>query len=224
MLTYLLWAGCSLLFFSCSEDEGDPYPPVKLEFLTALSDGEGRIIKLITDSGEELEVIEDRTLSSIKANSSERFVCYYEPLREEGNKFSQARVYTLLSPITAQPLPAEEFSTGIKTDPLDVVSIWLSGGYINMVLSVKMQNGYHTLHFIEEEVITLRPGAKESMYVALRLYHDANNDPESFTRRAYACIPLDKYATSGGTSISFTVNTTKEGEKTYSFKYLPPTD
>lgn len=220
-LPYILLIYVALLLFSCNEEERNTFPPVKLEFLCAGSDAEGNIVKLFTDSGKELEVVEDQTNSRLEPNSVQRFVCYYEPfVGQKANVPDQARIYSLLSPVSSYPMPPEYFHDGIKTDPLEVVSIWLGGDYLNTVLSVKMQNGGHQLHFVEESVIVFK-NEKENLSVSLRLYHDAGNDPQSYTRRIYVSIPLDKYRIDGSTYINFTVNTVSEGEKSYGFVLSP---
>ena len=60
----------SVFLFSCNEDDGAPYPSVRLEFLTAESGADGRLQTLVTDKGERLVVAEDRTESELLPNSS----------------------------------------------------------------------------------------------------------------------------------------------------------
>lgn len=76
----------SVFLFSCNEDDGAPYPSVRLEFLTAESGADGRLQTLVTDKGERLVVAEDRTESELLPNSSSRVVSNYEVLSSVGGR------------------------------------------------------------------------------------------------------------------------------------------
>lgn len=206
---------------SCKEDNEYVYPSVKLEFLTAESGSDGFLSYLMTDSGERLEVSEDLSKTQIEASSSVRIVANYEKLdgAETGGK--QAKVYSLLKAVSPEPSPASGFADGVKTDPADVLSMWLGRDYLNMTLSIKMQKGKHLFHFVENEVETDQTTGRKVVY--LTLYHDAGDDLEAFTRRAYLSVPLSKYTENNTREIIvyFSVNTYDGGVKTYDFDYIP---
>ena len=182
---------------SCKDDDYE-YPPVKLEFMTAITGQRGKIEQVVTDNNRTLSVINDRTQTKVKADTTFRIISNY--LEHEGQ---QAELYALaqvLAPIPMDP-SAEELNGIIKTDPLEVMSISKGNGYINLVLSLKMENGKHLIHVIEEEVSMSSEGIRE---VKLLLYHDANQDPMSYSRRAYMSIPVGHYIEDGSTAnISF---------------------
>ena len=177
----------SITLSSCG-DEDYVYPPVKLEFLTAESGDDGNIKVLLKDDGERLSVKEDRTQTKIEANSTKRVISNYEQLAT-----GEVRIYAMGNVVSPLPLPAdaEAFKDGIKTDPAEILSIWMGRDYLNMVLQVKAQNGKHYFHFVEEKVFVNDLGDK---CVSILLYHDKNGDVPAYTQRAYASIPLKQYA------------------------------
>ena len=66
----------------------------------------------------------------------------------------------------------------------------------------------------------LLPGGSE---VYLTLYHDAKEEVVSYTRRAYASVPLRQYAAEGiqKVMVHFSVHTYSGDIKTYDFVYNP---
>ena len=76
----------------------------------------------------------------------------------------------------------------MKTDPVNIQSIWRSGDYLNMILLVKAQNKKHSFHFIEAQ------GANQTSCLRLTLYHDKGEDVEAYTQKAYLSVPLKKYS------------------------------
>ena len=59
------------LLAGCGDDDYH-YPSVKLEFLTAFSGADGYLRSVVTDEGETLPVVEDKTKTKIEANASVR--------------------------------------------------------------------------------------------------------------------------------------------------------
>lgn len=177
-----------LLLVSCSDDEYN-YPSVRRDFLTVVSGDNGYLEMLIPDKGESLTVSEDRTKSKITPNGSIRVVSNYEVLSLKGGA-QAARIYGISSVVAPSPKLAVDFPQGVKTDPVDVLSIWMGRGYLNMILNIKTENSQqHLFHFVEEDV-ALNNGVKT---VTILLYHDAGSGEEFYTKRAYLSIPLEKY-------------------------------
>lgn len=202
------------LFASC-KDDGYVYPSVQLEFLTAETGNDGYIRSVVTDEGKRLPIEKDHTRSQFTANSAVRIVANYELMSEKGQ--DEARIYTLLKPVSADPQPANEFPEGVvKTDAAKVQSIWMGRDYLNMVLAVQAQSGKHIFGFVEESV---EPGNDGRPAVTLSLYHNAGGDVEAYTQRGYLSVPL-KNRYPQGAHIKFKVNT-YDGGKTYRFDYKP---
>lgn len=223
-----LW-GLLLLMTACGEDEYY-YPPVKFEFVTVVAGEDGRIQTLITDKWESLPVSEDLTGSTLQSEETRRLLSNYETISEGAN--ATARIYSLQSLVTPPPLPADNkaYEDGIKTDPVDVVSIWMGRNYLNMILNLKVSQGKGHVFGIVEDTSEL---ASKGI-VTLLLYHNANEDKGFFDRRAYISVPLLKYADEerpgGRITIKFKYHTFgEEGsssvlEEKYcdpGFKYIP---
>lgn len=206
------------LLSACGDDEYH-YPSVKLEFLTAHAGADGRLQSVLTDEGETYAVIEDATNSSIEANASVRLVGNYAPvLSSDGS--AGVKLYAALRTVSPVPQPAEEFEEGVKTDPADMLSIWMGMDYLNVILNVKAQGGKHVFHFVEDRVVTdAEAGCKE---VYLTLFHDAGQDV-GYTQRAYLSVPLRQYVADGvgEVKVHFSLHTYSGEVKTYDLSYVP---
>lgn len=210
-----LW-GLLILMTACGEDDYY-YPSVKLEFVTIEAGEDGRIQTLLPDKGASLPVLEDRTGSSISPNTSRRVMSNYEVLS------GGAKIYSLQSLITPVPKPVDDpvYKDGIKTDPVEVVSIWLGRDYLNMILNLKVSTGKgHTFGIVEDTSELETKGI-----VDMLLYHDANSDEEYYNRRAYISVPLAQYIDrENPEQIKIKFNTCKKDgsvDKYYEFDYIP---
>lgn len=176
--------GLLFLMIACGDDDYY-YPSVQLEFVTVLAGEDGSIQTLIPDKGASLPVLEDRTGSAISPNTSRRVMSNYEVLT------GGVRIYSLQSLITPDPKPEDDpvYKDGIKTDPVEMVSIWLGRNYLNMILNLKVSTGKGHVFGIVEDTSELETKG----IVNMLLYHDANSDAEYYNRRAYISVPLEKY-------------------------------
>lgn len=162
-------------------------------------------------------VVEDAAKFSMKADSSARIVSNYEPM-VAADGTSGVKLYAVRYAVSPVPLPAARFEDGIKTDPADVLSIWMGLDYLNIILNVKAQGGRHTFHFVENKVVS----DADSKEVSLTLFHDANGDV-GYTQRAYLSVPLRQYATGGvkKVTVHFSLCTGSGKIKTYDLDYVP---
>lgn len=201
----------------CQEDEYH-YPSVKLEFMTVGANEEGKLSYVITDEGKEYPLANNISDSKFRPDTLIRIISNYE-LTTGGNSQKSAILYGASNVIAPFPLSADKFTDGVKTDPVDVQSIWLGWNYLNMVLEVKAQDKPHKFHFVEDEHTT--EGNRST--VRLTLYHDNGNDLPAYTQRAYCSIPLWQYATEGieTIGISIDIHTYSGDTKTYTFEYQP---
>ncbi len=208
---YTLLLLLPLLLNAC-KDDGYVYPPVKFEFLTAQSDANGAVISVLPDKGELMTVIEDRSNSKIESGTTKRVISNYEEVSS-----TEARIYGLALTVSPVPQPVASFKEGVKTDPAGMQSIWMGRDYLNMIVLVKGQDGKHLFHFVELQTGTDSGTGRK--FVNLLLYHDAGDDFEAYTKRAYLSVPLSRYNVPGETvDIYFSLNT-NDGIKTYSFEY-----
>lgn len=217
----MLWCwGLLFLMTACGEDDYY-YPSVKLEFVTVETGADGRIQTLVPDKGAALAVSEDRTGSILSPNTSGRVMSNYEVL-PGGNT---ATIYSLQSIIAPVPKPEDDpvYKDGIKTDPVEVVSIWLGRDYLNMILNVKVSTGKgHTIDMVED-----LSDFETNNQVNLLLYHDANGDAGYYNRRAYISVPLAQYRDEEHPDRAIKINFTyytygKDGSAIVSDKYCDP--
>lgn len=208
-----------VLAASCGDDDDYHYPSVKLEFLTAQADGNGRIISVLTDQGETLAVVENASDTRLEANASARIIANYGPATT-ANGASGVKLYASLNTISPVPKPESEFKDGVKRDPADVTSIWMGLDYLNIILDIKAQNGKHSFHFVEEESGT--DAVTGHRFVHLMLYH-STDDTQAYSRRAYLSVPLRQYVEAGmeKLDVRFSLMTYSGKEKSYEFEYNP---
>ena len=85
LLQVCLLAGCG--------DDDYHYPSVKLEFLTAFAGPDGYLQSVVTDEGETLPVVEDKTKTKIEANASVRIISNYaSEMTADGTEIGRAHV------------------------------------------------------------------------------------------------------------------------------------
>lgn len=218
-----LFLGILLLTTACGDDEYY-YPSVKLEFVTVKAGADGRIETLIPDKGSTMQVSEDRTNSTIAARSLRRVMSNYEVISTDAGEVT-AKIYSLQSVVAPEPKKETDpaFTGGLKTDPVDVTSIWIGRDYLNIILNLNVKGGKQHIFGIVEENIIETSTEKE---VTLSLFHDANGDMEYYNRRAYISVPLKKYADEDAGKkirIKFKYHTyTNKGEIFESEKYCQP--
>ena len=199
---------------ACKKDES-VYPDVLTEFVGLRTDGSGTGIRLVTDKGKEYRIQPREGLGGLKSDTLYRTVSVYSFVDDE--KDTEVNLYSCSLVLSLHPVPAGVFKQGVKTDPVDIQSMWRSGDYLNMILLVPVKQEKHTYHFIDEG-ISSENGMRT---LHLRLYHDSANDYAAFTHRAYLSVPLFGYAgqLQSGDKIRFALNTGKEGETYREFDY-----
>lgn len=180
------------LFEACDNGYKGTFPSVVLEFATLQADDEGNPAFLITDAGQRHSILRDRTNTTLEPKEIKRVLCYYELSESEDGVI----IYTLAKPITSVPIPEDELEE-IKNGPIIVQSSWMGGGYLNLIVQIRLKDpSKHKIAFIEEEVSCV-DGVKK---VFLSLYHDEGDDFFSHTERSYFSIPLHQYLYAGDES------------------------
>ena len=194
----------SVGFISCSnEDDGYIYPSLLSEFADVCTDEFGAFNLLLRDNGESLYIVNasEIKVDGVTPDTTYRTISRYEML--EGG----AKLYSLQAILAPYALSIDSFPEGVKFDAVEMQSIWRGGDYLNMILLVKALNGKHSFHFIEDS-ITTSPIGVNTLY--LRLAHDAGDDVQAYTQKAYLSVPLQPYASilSEGDSINIRIPTT----------------
>lgn len=197
-------------FASCSNDE-EYYPDLITEMAMAYGDAQGLLERFVTDSGKTYRVSNE--IKGLEANETVRALIGYA-LYEDGDEI-RVQVYT------AQVVPVLPNVTG-KTvpqhDPINVESVWLGGGFINMHLLPKSQGEKQGWAFLRDSTRTNSLGGRTHH---LSLHHQQLDDPLSYSRHLYLSIDLDSVASElrPTDSITFVIQTFA-GQKTWQFGNL----
>lgn len=196
----------------CQEDDY-VYPDVLTEFTEVQTNDKGVLTYLLTDQGDKYQILEREGLDGLTPDSIYRTLCVYQITDVEKET---VQLYSAQKVLSMLPKPASAFSDGIRTDPLDIQSIWLSGKYLNMVLLPMAKDKSHIFHFVENSLTQDNEGRAQ---LELTLYHDQNGDYEAFTRKTYLSIPLWGYGNKldTGDRIVLHIQTYKEGNTTREF-------
>lgn len=196
----------------CQEDDY-VYPDVLTEFTEVQTNDKGVLTYLLTDQGDKYQILEREGLDGLTPDSIYRTLCIYQITDVEKET---VQLYSAQKVLSMLPKPASAFSDGIRTDPLDIQSIWLSGKYLNMVLLPMAKDKSHIFHFVENSLTQDNEGRAQ---LELTLYHDQNGDYEAFTRKTYLSIPLWRYGNKldTGDRIVLHIQTYEEGNTTREF-------
>ena len=179
---FLLLLPVCLIAVAACQDDDYVYPSVVTEFIDGQTNEAGTLSQLVTDKGKVYTIQPREGLDGLVPDSVYRTVSVYQPI--DGS--DEAFLYSAELILAMRPLPDWSFQNGIKTDPVNVRSVWQSGEYINLILLPLVKEGSHAFHFIDYG-ITESGGTRT---LALTLYHDRKGDSEAFTREVCLSIPL----------------------------------
>lgn len=186
---------------SCIDDDNNPNPSLITNFVVAETDASGILSRLRLDNGE-LHSIASQSINFGKPDTLFRCVASYA-MENSGMK-----VYNITSVYSNPPIPLETFiergytEESLPRDPVKVVSVFKSGGYINMQLGVMTTgNSAHAYAFCEEG---------DGLYSLL--HQRPVNDPESYTMTVFLSMPIPE----GVETVTFSIPT-YEGTYTRTF-------
>ena len=122
---------CMSLFGACKEEEY-VYPDVITEFIGAATDENGTLTRLVADNGEEYRIQERSGLDGLKKDTLYRTISIYQPLENQTVQLYSSELVLSMIPVSAKQIIGD-----IKTDPVDIERMWLSGKYLNMVMGLR---------------------------------------------------------------------------------------
>ena len=181
------------LLSGCSNDENKEYPPLLTDFVVAEANASGMLARVRLDGG----AVYDVTAQGISVGMPDTLLrCVASYTLDDGRML----LYNVTNILSSNPVPLEVFleewqmeASDLPRAPVNVVSMWKSGGYINMQLGVLTTgNGSHAYAFCED-------GVGEYSLLHLR----PMNDAESYTEMIYLSMPVPE----GVESLTFSVNT-----------------
>lgn len=203
-----LFARIRLLLFgtllaACSDDSAT-WPPIRTDLGLLTASSQGRAATFLPDGQEELTVAAGP--AGMVPDSTYRIVATYRT--ENG----AAVISGVRSVMVAVPRSYEVE----KTEPLEVNSVWLGGGFVNLRLVVKTRlQAPQYFGFIDRGLIRWPSGRATAL---VQLYHDQGSDPASFSETAYLSLPLSVFGDvlAPGDTVRLLVNTSADGVKAWS--------
>ena len=181
------------LLTACEQDvydKGDnEYSNMRADFVEAFVGNNMQVDYVITDDDVRLQLTDSYTGKWIqRSDTTYRAVLYYDYVGEKARPKSMAHVPTI--PVKK----LSQFKSGIKTDPLGMESVWLSGSrkYLNLCLILKTgavdeEAKVQSLGIIGD-TITVGPDGLRTYQ--LRVYHSQGGVPQYYSQRVYFSIPV----------------------------------
>lgn len=183
--SFVLLSLCALAVFalvSCRSEEGDYIETLYSGFLTGRTNSKGQLTTLKDDFGQTYTVTDTEVKSQLRPDTTYRLVC---SIALDGNN---ARIIQLVKPISYIAPPDSVIPDSLRiTDPVQIESRYVGGGYLNILLGVKVQSE-KTLHDLNYSMLDT-PGK-----FTFAIYHNAHGDGQMYTKHAYLSIPLYGYA------------------------------
>lgn len=164
------------LFLSLSCAKEHEVKPYIEEFVNAYTDEGGSLSLIRNDAGVQYYVYDTLHL---QADTCYRMVVSYV-VNED------LFTATILDHADVLSSPARKADKNdIFSDPVNVRSAWLGGGWLNLIVEIRGLKKGHKLYAVEKS---------DSTEVAFSLFHDADKDISSYTLKVPMSIPMDKYA------------------------------
>lgn len=178
-LLLTLTAVLALSFTACVEDR-EKVATMFSGFVTGYTDGQGYVTVIKNDFGDEYMVSEKT--QQLKPDTLYRMVASVEL---DGNK--TAKVLQMV-PTRSYIAPADSFVPDSLrvTDPVEIQSIYLGGGYMNIYLGVKVEKESTNHRVLYSRLLT--PGE-----LTFTIYHNARGDRPVYTQYDYISIPIYGY-------------------------------
>ena len=200
----------TLVACSGSEDSDDAFPPLITE-MALIEVGETTSdITLYTDSGKKYRVAGE--LEGLKPRTWARGLFGYV-LQDAGT----VEVRTLLN-VPILPNASEQYP--LKRDPVEIVSAWMGGGFVNIHLKKKTKGGDHTWGFILDRSYANTAGGTT---YEVSLYHDQGGDPTAYSADVYFSIDEDALSKLRivGDSVRLSVSTFEAAPYQWHFALTP---
>ena len=174
-----------LTFIACEKDSTriDDY---LVEFATV--EKETTAYRFRLDNG---KLLIPTSAKDYSGKDKQRVVLNYTPLRNDTIKINY------VSDIYTGIIEEGELPQNHAKDPVKIQSIWVGGGYLNIIMETEFHSIPHSLKL-------WRDGA--SANVDLYLSHDSNNDPRGYRKKMYASFNLSSLKESSGeTNLPFRI-------------------
>lgn len=223
-LNLIILSVISCLVFTSCNDDGYSLGEFRVEMATATPLDESTFY-LTLDSGEKLWI---SAPLHAKAPKTERVFINYTLLSDEFSGYDHAIKLNGMSEVLtkdiiyADPLD-QQIQDSIGNNPIDIISLWTGGNYINTKVAFNFgEEKQHLLNIISAEEIESIDITKP---IKLEFRHNKYDDPERYKVSSYACFSIkpfiEKAKVTNLTELNFEISSTdyKGTIQTYSLKY-----
>ena len=195
-------------FLSCTNegygtgDNGNSY--LTSDFALLRTNSAQLVASATLDDGRELTMSNPFSPGwTAKADTVYRALLYYDAARTDGDDAAQASEARARGAVQVPVLGI------VKTDPLDVESLWTSMGGKYLNVSLLLKSGTTEKDTRQSVGIVLESSSMDNSgkrHVSLRVYHDQNNVPQYYTVQQFASIDVERL---DADTIDFHVTTSK---------------
>lgn len=210
LLTDILCVTLVTCLVACSDgdDDGGAYiPPYVTDLLVANTDADGKVVSVCLDDGT-IHHVAAQQVDLGQKDTLLRCMAVYTQENEKNFELSSIRPVFCSNPYPASSIyvivdgRVYKDASLLPRDPMKVVSMWKSGGYLNLHLGLMTTNrGIHQYAFCEDS---------EGHYSLL--HHRPASDGSAYTEHIYLSMPIPE----GRESFTFTVRT-YDGDYTRTF-------
>lgn len=191
---------------SCNDDDSNYIPSYITELMMAQTNSDSVVAKLTLDDGRSFAVKSQQ----IKSKHPNALMRCYATISVESDG-SNVKVYEITGVESSVPVLADSVKFQGK-DPVNVVSVWKSGGYVNLCLAPLVNAGekYRTAFCLDSI-------SSRTAYVSF-LFQRPDTTIEAYSTNYYRSIPLDSSLyPSPFDSLQIRINT-YNGIKVYKFR------
>ena len=209
LLISILSLICVVVIASCSDDDTDYVPSYRTDLLCLLTNGDSLATDLLLDDGRRFS-LSQRVYTALP-NSMLRCLCRYTINDDSAG----AHIYDITKVSCYTPAPADSFEVHPQ-EPVNVVSLWKSGGFINLCLSPLVISKTSVLYDFSIDSVTQSADSKTIMHTSF-LFQRKKESVEAYSTKLYHSIPLHSSAYPCTFDSMYIYVNTYEGMKVYPF-------
>jgi hypothetical protein len=215
ILCSFLLIGGSLLLQSClDDDDNNDYNSLAI---TTIKVKAGQDYYFALDDGKKMLPGDTTSIHNYLVKDGQRAFVYFNLLEEKKEGYDyNAKVQYIENILTKSVIPMDEQTTdSIGDDRINIVDMWLGGGYLNIefqLFGTQNIQKKHMLNLVRNE----RQDApqEDADYINLEFRHNAYDDTPAYLGNGFVCFKLDNIDTTKK-GFNIRVNTLYNGIKQY---------
>lgn len=164
--------GLSFLFFLTAGCEKEPerMDDYLVDFATLVKEGTAYRFRLDNN-----RVLIPKEVTDYSGNNGQRVILNYVPLKGDSIRIRS------ISDIFTDSIQTDGFPERYSNDPVKILSVWVGGGYLNMILEMEYHSVAHRAALFSDP---------SSPSVDLWFSHSRENDPRGYPQKLYASFSL----------------------------------